>query len=221
MSFCSKCGAQLVGGARFCAGCGTPVGSSGSGPKSTYSGIIHKCPQCGEALNSFETNCSACGWEIRGTQTISSVKELAVSLSKIDAELLPLQPTDEKTSLLKMIFGKDFRKPNAEMEKQRKLNFEKQKMERKANLIRMFPVPNAKEDILEFLQCAVSQMSENKKAKDELSKAWQMKFKQCDQKAKIMLSGDNDYEAFQKFNYKLYSKLKIKTTVKTGWRAWF
>ena len=59
MAFCTNCGEQIKEGAKFCASCGAPTDFKENNDnikrKSVYEGEIHKCPQCGEALESFVT----------------------------------------------------------------------------------------------------------------------------------------------------------------------
>ena len=60
MAFCINCGQELAEGAKFCANCGKAV--NGENPttqrKTVYEGQIHKCPNCGEVINSFVSNLS-------------------------------------------------------------------------------------------------------------------------------------------------------------------
>ena len=81
MAFCVKCGNELREGARFCDSCGTEtVISSGDNKKIKYDGIIKKCPNCGEILNSFVAECPACGYELRGIDNSDAIKEFADKL---------------------------------------------------------------------------------------------------------------------------------------------
>lgn len=81
MAYCTECGHQLAEGAKFCFECGAKVNAPSSPRveqrKTVYDGEIHKCPQCGETLNSFVTNCPTCGYELRSIKTNSPVEALA------------------------------------------------------------------------------------------------------------------------------------------------
>ena len=71
MAFCMNCGQELPDGAKFCSSCGSAIGTvteETNERKVTYDGKLHKCPNCGEILNSFVANCPACGYELRGTE---------------------------------------------------------------------------------------------------------------------------------------------------------
>ena len=88
MTFCTNCGQQVADGAKFCANCGTPVSQNVSNTerKTVFDGEIHKCPNCGEVLKSFETACPACNFELRGAQSSSAVKDLAEKLERATSE---------------------------------------------------------------------------------------------------------------------------------------
>ena len=86
MAFCINCGQELMAGAKFCANCGKAVGTSQNEAKeqrkTVYDGELHKCPNCGERLDSFVTACPACGYELRGAKVTSVVNELAQKLER-------------------------------------------------------------------------------------------------------------------------------------------
>ncbi len=84
--------------------------------KQEFVGTIKKCPQCGQVLESFQTRCPACGYEITGVDAAKSVK----------------------------VFFEAYQR---ETDKARQLE-----------LIKNFPVPNTKEDILEFALLASQQV---------------------------------------------------------------
>ena len=182
MAFCSNCGHQLTEGAKFCFNCGTKVNIEESSQdevrKVAYDGEIHKCPNCGDILDAYESVCKACGYEQRGSKATSSVHELAVRLQQIEEARL--------TSNNHSRFGQ-----SSEIDQQ------------KINLIRSFVIPNTKEDILEFAVLAASNVDtsayddsygilstlQNGRRK-AVSDAWLAKLKQAYQKAKLVFIGD-------------------------------
>ena len=164
MAFCFNCGMQLPEGAKFCLECGASVVSKGAGTQfkrtQVYEGEIHKCPNCGETIDSFVTNCPACGHEIRGAKSTSALKEFYSDFSKTES------------------------------------------IDHKINMIRVFPIPNAKEDILEFMIMASSNFNADAyitvTGKDKkLSDAWKIKFEQWYQKALLMFRADPDFSKIQ------------------------
>lgn len=182
MAFCTNCGHQLTEGAKFCFECGTKVNtqepSQDDVRKVAYDGEIHKCPNCGDILDAYESVCKACGYEQRGSRATSSVHELAVKLQQIEEARL--------TSNNHSRFGQ-----SSEIDQQ------------KINLIRSFVIPNTKEDILEFAVLAASNVDtsayddsygilstlQNGRRK-AVSDAWLAKLKQAYQKAKLVFAGD-------------------------------
>lgn len=88
MAFCSNCGKELAVGAKFCFECGTPVGKADETVRRTvFSGEIHKCPACGEVLESFVVVCPTCGYELRGASTSNSVREFAIKIDNAQTDM--------------------------------------------------------------------------------------------------------------------------------------
>lgn len=114
MAFCQKCGAQLAEDAKFCAGCGSQVGSTG--PVKVSVGEVRKCPQCGQVLGALDAKCPACGHEITGVKAVNSVREFFEMYQK---------ETNERKQL---------------------------------ELIKNYPIPNTKEDLLEFAHLTAQQI---------------------------------------------------------------
>ena len=196
--FCPYCGTKLDEGARFCKNCGESISDTAeqtpkvqqtespdgnpSDRKTVYEGYIHKCPNCGEMLDSFAVNCPTCGYEFRGVKGAISVREFAKKLEEIESK----RPTNR--------FG--FKKV---LENQNTVNETDIK---KISLIRSFAIPNTKEDILEFLILASSNInlqryndfdaiSESEKA---VSDAWQAKLEQAYEKARMSFGDTPEFK---------------------------
>lgn len=97
MAFCVNCGQQLGEGAKFCTNCGQTVTThktENSERKTVYDGEIHKCPNCGEIIDAFVTNCPACDYEIRGSKA-------TVSLQQFYWDLHRAKNSEEKASMIR------------------------------------------------------------------------------------------------------------------------
>lgn len=71
-------------------------------------------------------------------------------------------------------------------------------------LIKMFPVPNSKEDILEFMVLASSNFDEEEymahKGEDNISAAWLSKIEQCHKKASLSLNSEDMLKVNEIYN---------------------
>ncbi|PKZ96004.1 zinc ribbon domain-containing protein [Streptococcus parasanguinis] len=189
MGFCIECGHALAEGAHFCGNCGVAIGEAHTESeqrKTVYDGELHKCPNCAEILNSFMPSCPSCGYELRGAKGASVVKEFAEKLEKIENTR-----EEEKRGFFTEILSA------LDAEKLNKTD------EGKINLIRSFSIPNTKEDILEFMILAASNIDlklygeENRAGinspQRSISDAWLAKFEQAYEKAKFSFSGYPDF----------------------------
>lgn len=191
MAFCTECGHQLAYGAKFCYECGAKVDVSFSPQievrKTVYDGELYRCPNCGDILDAYESVCEACGYERRGVKVTRSVQELSNKLEEIEA--LRLNP---KT---KRIFKQTINQNQLSKTDNQKIN-----------LIQNFPIPNSREDIIEFAVLAISNVdpdvfnvlhnndSNNKSSQQALSNAWLSKFEQAYQKGCIMFGESPELE---------------------------
>ena len=182
MAFCMNCGQRLPEGAKFCSNCGAATGevkSETAQRKIVYDGEVHKCPNCGGIVDSFVLNCPSCGHEFRSSASTSLVQELASKLEAMEQQQEPRKRRTIKDELL------------------RTNNLSKTD-EQKISLIRSFVIPNTKEDILEFIILASSNINvelygesnltpENEVLK-AVSDAWIAKFEQAYRKAQFSFS---------------------------------
>ncbi len=224
--YCRNCGEKLMPNSKFCNYCGTPTEDTIDKKnvveekknetsreelterKMVYDGKIHKCPNCGEVLNSFVTNCPACGYELRDSKNSSAVEELSRKLEEIEQNR-------DKTKVSTKILGA-FNLSDGLTKTD----------EQKISLIRNFPIPNTKEDLYEFLILSKSNIEidlyENtqiKSARLAISDAWKAKFEQAYQKAKLLLKNDDrmaEIDLMYKEINKSISKAKRKTWVIIG-----
>lgn len=194
MATCPYCRTKLDDGVCFCKNCGAPVEQS---QKTVFEGELHKCPNCGKVLNSFTVNCPACGHEFRDARNSTSVREFAAKIEEIEKSR-PAKPFGFKKLLENQSVVSDTDK-------------------KKISLIRNFVVPNTKEDLFEFMVLASSNInmlrydnfdsiSESEQA---VSDAWEAKFEQVYEKAKLSLDNTSDFEKLQRIYEKKSDELKF------------
>lgn len=199
MTFCNHCGIKVVDGAKFCQKCGEAINgatSKNEGQRQQeYAGKILKCPNCGEVLKSFNANCPACGYELRTTKSTDSVHELSLRLEQIEVTRV----VDKPRSIYKAAYSESIVSKTDEQ---------------KATLIRTFPIPNTKEDLLEFMILAQSNVDCKLYVNDihnsarVVSDAWKSKFEQAYQKAKLTFGTDSDFSYVQSLYMQLQGGIK-------------
>ena len=147
-----------------------PQAIGGAAPKSDKYGDVKKCPSCGAMIESFTTRCPDCGYEFRNIEAASSITALSKKLEQLDSQK-----------------GGGFFSA-----------FKDESIDKKkADAIRTFPVPNTKEDLLEFLSYAVSLgkkkggfFSNEAPSERIMREAWFEKCKQIIMKARFSMKDD-------------------------------
>jgi hypothetical protein len=179
-------------------------------PKSDKLGDIKKCPACGAMIGAFKALCSDCGHEFRNIESASSVQRLYQELIRVEEDERnrpkPI-PTGIK-SLQSLIQGD--RDPMEEINLAKRIN------QRKSSIVAMFPIPNAKEDIIEFMSMALAEggkkiggfFSQSRhNGENDYIKAWRSKAEQVVMKARFSLKDDK--KVLEEINH--YAKqLEIK-----------
>lgn len=212
MPFCTKCGARLEDGDVFCGVCGAAVpladivdedAETEAAPEDTgeeprfepepepvpefevatpaereaverevKKDGVKRCPACGEIVGLNDFVCGACGHELRRV-TDGSINELYRRLEALEAGRAQGESKNDegvsKTDALK------------------------------ANAIRYYPIPNTKQDLLEFLVMARANSQEgNKEYEEVVLDAWRSKFGQAYDKAEALFGDDEDFSKFEK-----------------------
>ena len=138
-------------------------------PKSNKFGDIRKCPACGAILQSFQTSCPDCGYELKNIESVQSAQMLFEQLQAVEIR-----------NSGNMLQG--------EAERQRRLN-------EKLTIIKTFPVPNTKEDLLELLAMAASNAYNNDGYVGPEEEVWIQKADHIYQKIIVCATNDKPFLA--------------------------
>ena len=153
-------------------------------------GNIKTCPACGASVKAFTTKCSDCGHEFRGIEESRTVNNLHNQLLEIEKKV-------RNSESSKGIQSNFMSGPANELMLQRPI------MDAKASIIQTFPIPNTKEDLLEFLILAKSNVSGisigfvdkligSQSHRINYKKAWLAKCEQVIMKARFSMKDDKN-----------------------------
>lgn len=143
-----------------------------------------KCPSCGHVVSSIDLFCPACGSSLEDMKASSAAQVLANNLNAIDSQKEGIIRNFIRTAQDKV----------------------SEKATQKAQMIKAFPVPNNKKDLLEFIHMAASNINvgillgtsnpgldaDALRSEKLLSQTWLDKMETIYQKAKTLLTGDAD-----------------------------
>ena len=213
MAYCPNCGTKLVDGDVFCGNCGKRIDGAAAPFEPVFSrapaeesepptketkpkSAITRCPACGEIVDKNAVICPSCGFGIRDVAD-GSIALLSQKLDLIESK----RPQKRKKNENDTISATD---------------------ERKISLIRSWPIPNSKDDLIEFAAMASGNCIAPPKlgndriaAEDALAEAWRSKFDQAYAKAEHLF-GDSDEFALL---IDLKAEIQRKTVV-SRLRAW-
>lgn len=158
-----------------------------SGNKSQKYGEIRKCPNCGATLNSFASRCIECGHEFVGVEAVSSAKRFSEMLHKINEKY----QDKESGSFIGEIRNILTSGMDSETKQEKVL----------CSAIESFPIPNTKEDLMEFMFFLQPKATKkfsiwtDDRMDIAVMKSYRLKFQECANKAKVLFKGDPQVEA--------------------------
>ena len=171
--FCSNCGAKHSVGAKFCQECGSPFNAIQSAEEPLT--VMPVTPTSVEPVPQEQSNerktvyagelrkCPSCGDTLDSFVAICPTCGYEIRESKVASSVLVFASKMEHATAI----------------------------EQRVSLIRNFPIPNNREDILEFMILASTNI--NDETQDEVLNAWAVKVEQGYQKAKILFEGTSDF----------------------------
>lgn len=169
--------------------------SVSAAPKSDKFGDVKKCPACGAIVTSFSAKCADCGHEFSNIEANASIQKLFSLLLELENKY---SNPNEKVGLTSLFSNALSKASNSD-----------ELISKKCELIKNFPIPNTKNDILEFLSSAVPYARKvktgigsmfasktwggsdsNAYKEQEIGKAWKYKCEQILMKARFSLKED-------------------------------
>ena len=211
--FCTKCGAEMEQDDLFCQSCGAKrkkekVQSKNKEEeepdekteeeikqtKKTKKESVYKCPNCGSSLESYTSNCPYCHTELRNIKSSESMENFSKGLEKIKSKEMPKY--EGKESLLKKTIGIDLSK-DIEAREEFESSFRRKINAEVANYINNYPVPNSKEDLIEFMILVTSNITTKDDCPTEIKKAWESKMEQIYKKSKLTLKNRDDIKIIE------------------------
>lgn len=144
---------------------------------------VRKCPACGAIVESFTTRCPECGYEFRNVEANGGIRRLFEMLNEVETT------SREDATGLKDGIGRVYADLFAQSFGGTKAT------RRKKAIIQNFPIPNTKEDILEFLALALPLakkpgMFDQDMEKREMYPTWKAKCEQVIMKARFSMKND-------------------------------
>ena len=154
-------------------------------PKSDKFGEVKKCPACGAIAQSFQTKCSDCSHEFSNIEANVSIGKLFEMLNACENERKDVS-TSGSLGFVTQGIGEMFGYSKV--------------TEKKKSIISGFPIPNTKDDILEFLSTALpnakqkgnmfTKQNPENKSHNDLAPTWKSKCEQIIMKAKFSMKED-------------------------------
>lgn len=144
---------------------------------------VRKCPACGAIVESFTTRCPECGYEFRNVEANGGIRRLFEMLNEVETT-----SREDATGLLDGL-GRTYADLFAQSFGGTKAT------RRKKAIIQNFPIPNTKEDILEFLALALPLAKkpgvfDQDMEKREMYPTWKAKCEQIIMKARFSMKND-------------------------------
>lgn len=136
----------------------TPVPTPATAQKSNKYGDVNKCPACGALIESFTACCPECGYEFRGLEANATIQKLFNLLDEVENNMharemerqrMAIEKKNNKTALGKLMSDMDDDDDDDDD------RIDEVIIKKKSEVIKMFPIPTTKDDILEFLSLAV------------------------------------------------------------------
>ena len=184
--------------------------AAATAPKPTGKhGNVRKCPHCGAPVSGFHSSCSECGHEFSNIEAVKSANVLFEKLQTLEMEkarelaaheetknkqLMALSERHNNAGAFGKLIGKDRQNEERDdlvrtLEKDTMV-IEKKYRQAKLNMIKLYAVPNTKEDLLELLSMASAAAYDNDGVIGDEEEGWLQKTDQIYQKLLVCAAND-------------------------------
>ncbi len=184
--------------------------AAAAAPKPTGKhGNVRKCPHCGAPVSGFQSSCSECGHEFSNIEAVKSANVLFEKLQTLEMEkarelaaheetknkqLMALSERHNNAGAFGKLIGKDRQNEERDdlvrtLEKDTMV-IEKKYRQAKLNMIKLYAVPNTKEDLLELLSMASAAAYDNDGVIGDEEEVWLQKTDQIYQKLLVCAAND-------------------------------
>lgn len=173
-------------------------------PKSDKYGDVKKCPSCGAMVQSFRGACPECGYAFEGLKANSSAQILAEKIDEImkEASTMSSKALSSNSGGGLLGLSRDLIGGQSMA-----LKTEESSQKRIKEVIKNFPIPNTKSDLMEFI-ITMKLKSES----GQFASAYFSKYTECIEKAKYLFHNDKDLAP-------LVSSYKTKGSLKRWWTS--
>lgn len=173
-------------------------------PDTRFGGPALKCPACGALYVAGSAACPECGYAFTGITSTRSSERLYQQLLDINKQKTPI---DQTIQVDKNLFS------SVLFDRNKAHNARKDDIVAKFDVIQAFPVPNSREDLLDFITAILPkanphgaekgyvtsmdlQSVNGKKIEEDLSYAYWLLVSNCINKARVSFAGDEAFALF-------------------------
>ena len=225
MNICPECGKEFDKSSNFCPSCGTPVNKPKVVEVEKVVEIV-RCRKCGAKMSPDTKFCPSCGTPVveepKANAPFTPVppvvekketRQNKVQKCPICGEIIPSDALSCPSCGHEVRGREAVSSVQAFFDKISSIDDEDKKIE----AIKMYVIPNNKEDIMEFMFLAVSnfdaKLYATNKQGENIAGAWYTKIEQCYKKAKLMFTDPNDIAKVEKMYQETQTETKnIKKT---------
>ena len=174
----------------------TPSPAAPAAAPTTKYGDVKKCPSCGQPIEPGTIRCESCGYAFRGVESVSSVEKFSKMMRDIEEK-----HANKRGGIISELLGE--------------ISFGNSGRDKELyTAITTFPIPNSKEDLIEFILYLQPKANDKKfemgktMSEVKLGKAYCQKYQECLTKANYFLQDDPQFQTLLERNGIVIKKRK-------------